>query len=55
MQDVFAGEEQEFYAAEMCLRIAYKRLKDRDIDLAVKRAEEALRSLKALQEIQKAN
>ena len=53
--DVFTGAEQELYAAEMCLRIAYKRLIDGDVDLAVKRAEEALRSLKALQEIKKAN
>lgn len=53
--NVFVGEEQERYAAEVCLRIAYKRLLDGDVDLSIKRAEEALRSLKALQEIKKAN
>lgn len=53
--NAFIGEEQELYAAEMCLRIAYRRLLDGDVDLAVKRAEEALRSLKVLQEIKKAD
>lgn len=53
--DVFIGEEHERYAAEMCLRVAYRRLKDGDVDLSIKRTEEALRSLRALQEIKKAN
>ena len=53
--NVFIGEEQERFTAETCLRVAYRRLLDGDVDLAVKRAEEALRSLKALQEIKKAD
>lgn len=53
--NVFTGEEHERYAAEMCLRAAFKRLKNDDVEQAVKRTEDALRSLKVLHEIKKAD
>ncbi|WP_342505668.1 hypothetical protein [Sporosarcina sp. FSL K6-2383] len=53
--DVFVGAEHERYAAELCLRVANQRLKENDVEMAIKRTEEALRSLKALQEIKKAD
>ncbi|MFJ7933674.1 hypothetical protein [Sporosarcina sp. NPDC096371] len=53
--DVFIGAEHERFVAEMCLRAAFKKLKVGDVYLAVKRTEDALRSLKVLQEIKKAN
>ena len=49
----FVGEQHERYAAEMCLRVAYRRLKDGDVDLSIKRTEEALRSLRELQALKK--
>lgn len=52
---VFSGELHERYAAEMCLRIAWRKLKADDIDMALHRAEDAVRSLKELQQIKKAN
>ncbi len=51
----FSSELHERYAAEICLRIAFKKFKEGDIDLALHRAEDAVRSLKALQDIKKAN
>ncbi|QNK86471.1 hypothetical protein H7992_14505 [Sporosarcina sp. resist] len=51
----FSEELHERYAAVISLRIAFKKLKEGDIDLALHRAEDAVRSLKALQEIKKAN
>lgn len=53
--NVFIGEEHERYAAEMCLRVALKKFNEGDFELAIHRAEEAIRSLKALQEIKKAD
>ncbi len=52
---VFIGEEHERYAAEMCLRVAFKKFKEGDFELAIHRSEEAIRSLKVLQEIKKAD
>ncbi len=51
----FSSELHEQYATEMCLRLAFKKFKEGDIDLAIHRTEDALRSLKALQDIKKAN
>ena len=51
----FSSELHEQYATEMCLRMAFMKFKEGDIDLAIHRTEDALRSLKALQEIKKAN
>ena len=51
----FSEELHERYAAEICLRIAFKKLKEDDIALALHRAEDAVRSLKALMDIKKAN
>ena len=48
--DIFTGATHEQYAAEFCLRAAYKKLKEGDVETALKRVEEATRSLKALQE-----
>ncbi len=53
--DIFTGFEHERFSAETCLRAAYKCLKNNDVDQAVKRTEDALRSLKVLQEIKKAD
>lgn len=53
--DIFAGAEHEKYAADLCLRIAFKKFKEGDFELAIHRAEEAIRSLKVLQEIKKAD
>lgn len=53
--DIFVGVEHEKFAAEMCLKAAFKNLKRYDVDLAIKRTEDALKSLKILQEIKKAN
>ncbi|MER2091008.1 MAG: hypothetical protein ABS920_14810 [Sporosarcina sp.] len=53
--NVFKGELHERYAAELCLRIAFKKLKAGDIELALHRAEDAVKSLKELQQIKKAN
>ena len=51
--NLLKGELHERYAAELCLRIAYRKLKADDIDLALHRAEDAVRSLQALQDIKK--
>lgn len=53
--NVFIGEEHERYAADLCLSIARKKFREGDYETSIKRTEEALRSLKALQEIKKAN
>lgn len=51
--NAFVGEEQEKYAAELCLWIALVKFEEGDFELAIHRAEEAIRSLKVLQEIKK--
>jgi len=52
---VIINPDQEIHAAECCLRVAFKRLKKGDYEQALRRTEDALRSLKALQEKEKAN
>ena len=51
--NVFTGETHERYAAEFCLRVAFKSLRNDDIDSALKRTEDALRSLKELKKLTK--
>lgn len=46
---------KEYYAAESCMRVAFEKFIEGDLELAIDRTEDALRSLKALQEIKKAN
>jgi len=49
--NVFIGVAHEQYAAELCLRIAFKKFKEGDYDLAIHRAEEAIRSLNELKKL----
>ncbi|BAQ11482.1 hypothetical protein OXB_3012 [Bacillus sp. OxB-1] len=50
---VTINPDQEIYAAECCLRVAFKRLKKGDYEQALKRTEDAIRSLKVLRENEK--
>lgn len=49
--NAFTEEEHEHHAG-LCLRLAHQWWKENGVDMAIKRTEEALRSLKALQEMQ---
>jgi len=55
MEKVYQGEQYERHAAELCLRLALKKLEEEDFELASHRTEEAIRSIKELQKIKKAN
>ena len=53
MRNIYKGEKYERHAAELCLRLALKKLEEEDFELAIHRAEEAIRSIKELQQIKK--
>lgn len=53
MKSMYTGENYERHAAELCLRLALKKLEEENYELAAHRAEEAIRSIKELREIKK--